>query len=78
MTSYTDVILAMLGLLFLVLVIFYIVFWLWMLSDIVHKKFKTRKLMLEWFFVVIFIPLIGPLLYYYIIKKKEIKIKKGR
>lgn len=79
MSEYTTLIIAMLSLLFLVLVIFYVVFWIWMLSDLIHKKFKTRTLMLEWFFIVVFIPLFGPLLYYYAIKKKEVlKNLRGR
>jgi len=77
MNPYVNIVFAMLGLFFLVLVLVYVVFWLWMLSDLVHKKFKTRTMMLEWFLLVIFVPLFGPLLYYYVIKKKEIKIKKG-
>lgn len=49
------------------------IFWLWMISDCIHKKFKHRKSMLEWFFILIFTYIIGALIYYFIVKKRKKK-----
>ncbi|MEK6974074.1 MAG: PLDc N-terminal domain-containing protein [Nanoarchaeota archaeon] len=47
------------------------IFTFMMIADCIHKKFKTRKLMIEWFLVIIFIPILGPLIYYFIVKRKH-------
>jgi CDP-diglyceride synthetase len=55
--------------LFIVLVVILcIVFWFWMLIDCLQrKKFEDR---LIWVLVIIFLGLIGTILYYFLVKSK--------
>lgn len=63
----------------LVLLIFsfcILLFWFWMLADCIHKKFKHQKSMIEWFIIIIFVPILGAVLYYFLVKRKHERIEK--
>ncbi|MEM5799685.1 MAG: PLDc N-terminal domain-containing protein [Candidatus Aenigmatarchaeota archaeon] len=57
------------GILFLGLLIFAVVFWFWMLVDCLSRKRFDDKLV--WVIVLIFLNLLGALLYYFIVKRKK-------
>lgn len=61
-------------LLVLGLVIFGFVFWIWMLVDCLERKRFEDKLV--WVIVMILLPLLGSVLYYFIVKRKD--KKRGR
>jgi uncharacterized membrane protein YphA (DoxX/SURF4 family) len=52
-----------------VLVIFCIVFWFWMLIDCLQRKKFEDKLI--WVLILVFLNLIGAILYYFLVKHKE-------
>jgi predicted PurR-regulated permease PerM len=58
-----------LGLLFLGIALFAVFFWIWMLVDCLsRKRFKDK---LAWVIVLIFLNLIGAVLYYILVKSKD-------
>jgi hypothetical protein len=61
---------------FIILVI--LIFWFWMLADCIHKKFKHKRSMIEWFIIIIFVPILGAVLYYFLVKVKHDKLEKRR
>ena len=68
--------LTALVLILFMLIISILLFWFWMLADCIHKKFKHHRSMIEWFIIIIFVPVLGALLYYFLVKKKHEKIEK--
>ena len=67
------------GIIVLAAVAFLFVFWLWMLIDCLKRDFKKDYEKIVWVLVIIFLHLIGSLVYYFVVKiseKKEIKGKK--
>jgi uncharacterized membrane protein YphA (DoxX/SURF4 family) len=59
------------GLLGLIIIFIVFVFWLWMLIDLLkRKKFEDK---LVWVLVLVFLNLIGAILYYFLAKAKEKK-----
>jgi hypothetical protein len=49
------------------------VFWLWMLIDCLMRDFKDK---LVWVLVILFLHIIGALIYYFVVKSKDKKAKK--
>ncbi len=46
-----------------------LLFWVWMLSDCIHHKFRKDKHMFHWFLLIILTFIIGALIYYFGIKR---------
>ena len=49
-----------------------VVFWVWMLIDCLERKFKDK---LAWIIVLIFLHVLGAVLYYFLVKSKREKHK---
>lgn len=57
------------SLFFFVIIALVFVFWIWMLIDaLMRKKFEDK---LIWILVIIFLHVIGALLYYFLVYKKQ-------
>ncbi len=48
-----------------------LLFWLWMLIDAVTRKFDDNVEKLIWVLVIIFLNIIGALIYYFLIKARD-------
>ncbi len=46
-----------------------LLFWIWMLSDCIHHKFRKDKHMLHWFLLIVITFIIGALIYYFGVKR---------
>lgn len=46
------------------------VFWIWMLIDAIQNQSLVGNQRIVWVLVIIFVPCIGPLLYYFIGRSK--------
>ncbi len=55
------------------LAIFSFVFWILMVVDCVKRKFKEDTEKIVWLLVIIFAGIVGALIYYFIVKRKEKK-----
>ncbi len=70
---------AILVILFWILIIgiaiFAFVFWILMLVDCIQRKYKQENDKIIWVLVIIFTGIIGALIYYFIVKKKDKEIK---
>ncbi|MBI2629706.1 PLDc N-terminal domain-containing protein [Candidatus Pacearchaeota archaeon] len=67
-------ILAILGIILIVLalfalVIFLLVFWILMIVDCAKRKFKTDGERIAWILILIFIGIIGAIIYYFVVKR---------
>jgi len=62
-----------LGLIFAVLVIFAFVFWILMLINCIKRKFKSDTEKVIWILVIIFAHILGALIYYFVVKRKNRK-----
>ena len=51
--------------------IFLVVAWIWMIIDCIQRKFSSESDKIVWILVLILIPLIGLILYYFIVFKKN-------
>lgn len=43
--------------------------WIWAAVDIIRKNFKKRNRNLAWYWVILFFPVLGPLLYFQLREK---------
>ncbi len=43
-------------------------FWLWMLIDCVTRKFKNDTMKIVWTLIIIFLPFLGSLIYFFFVK----------
>jgi hypothetical protein len=59
-------------LLFFILPLSYFVLWLYCLIDVIRSKFKTENMKLIWIIILVFVQLIGPILY--LILRKNSKL----
>ena len=50
--------------------IFLFVFWILMIVDCVQRKFKNDNDKLVWILVLIFLHVLGALIYYFVVKRK--------
>ena len=46
------------------------IFWLWMLIDCIMRKFKRDVNKIVWVLVIIFLPFIGSLLYFFLVRRR--------
>lgn len=56
------------------LVVWAFVFWILMIVDCATKKFKNDTDKIVWILVIIFTHIIGALIYYFIVKRKNRKL----
>jgi len=66
---------VLLGIIFtliiLILAVFVFIFWLSMLINCMKRKFKESSDKIAWILVIIFLGIIGALVYYFIVKTKD-------
>ncbi len=60
-----------LGLFALIVVALLFVFWLWMLIDCLKRDFKKDVEKIVWVLVIIFLQLLGAMIYYFVVKISE-------
>ena len=63
------------GLVVLAAVLFLFIFWLWMLVDCLKRDFKRDTDKIVWIIVLIFLHLLGAIVYYFVVKVAEKNIK---
>jgi len=56
------------GLIVLAAVLFLFIFWLWMLVDCLKRDFKRDADKIVWIIVLIFLHLLGAIVYYFVVK----------
>jgi prolipoprotein diacylglyceryltransferase len=49
------------------------VFWIWMLVDCVRRNYKKNDEKLIWVLIIVFAQIIGAIIYYFVIKRKDKK-----
>ena len=64
------------GIIFLILLavalaVLIFVFWIWMLVDCVQRKFKNDSDKVVWVLLIIFLHILGALIYYFVVKYKK-------
>jgi cytochrome c oxidase assembly factor CtaG len=57
-------------LLMLVIGILALVFWIYMLVDSIKRKYKDHNDKIVWVLVIVFLGIIGALVYYFVVKRK--------
>lgn len=72
---FLPLLVAPLFLFFVLIAIFAVIFWLWMLIDCLQREFKDKLL---WVLVIIFVWILGAILYYFLVKSKKIKKRKKK
>jgi uncharacterized BrkB/YihY/UPF0761 family membrane protein len=60
-----------LGLAIFALVIYLFVFWILMIIDCAKRDFKNDTDKIVWILVIIFLHIIGALIYYFVVKRKD-------
>jgi len=55
------------------LAIFLVIFWIWMLVDVLTRHFKEGTERIAWLLVILILSLIGALLYYFLVFRKKRK-----
>lgn len=61
------------GLVVLAAILFLFIFWLWMLIDCLKRNFKKDVEKVVWILVMIFLHLLGALVYYFVVKISDAK-----
>ena len=61
-----------------VLVILISIFWIYMLIDCLKRDFKKDVEKIAWVLVLIFLHILGAMIYYFVVKAGEKKEMKGR
>jgi len=49
------------------------VFWVWMLVDCIRRKYAKDDEKLIWVLIIVFAQIIGAIIYYFVIKRKDKK-----
>lgn len=62
--------LAFLVIAIIALVVFCFVFWILMIVDCANRKFKNENDKIVWILILIFLQVIGAIIYYFVIKSK--------
>ncbi len=62
--------------LMVILVALIFVFWIWMLIDCLKRDFKKENDKIVWVLVIIFLHIIGAIIYYFVVKADDKKGKK--
>lgn len=59
---------------FLIPILFIVggIFWLWMLMDVIKRQQEDR---LMWVLILIFLAILGAIIYYFVIKRKRVAVK---
>ena len=57
---------------------FLFVFWVWMLIDCLKRDFRKDVEKIAWVLVIIFLQLLGAIIYYFVVKISEKKSVKGK
>ena len=60
-----------------VLGILSLVFWIWMLVDCIKRDFKKEDEKIIWLLVIILVQVIGAIIYYFVVKRKDKKMERG-
>jgi hypothetical protein len=60
----------------LLIILIVTVFWFWGLQDLVRSEF-TGKMPITWLLIIIFMPVVGFILYFWIGRRQRIPFKKG-
>jgi hypothetical protein len=63
-------IIALFILLGIIIIILAIIFWIRMLINAIKRKYKDKIDKIVWVLVIIFLGLIGALIYYFVVKRK--------
>lgn|SRR3989338_2305104 len=66
----------LLGLILFGLMIVGIIFWIMMIIDVVNRKFPKEEDRIVWILVVIVLGILGGLVYYFVVKRKNATILK--
>jgi hypothetical protein len=66
---------VILGLVVAALIILTIIFWIYMLIDAIQRKYHSENDKVVWILVIIFVGIIGAIIYYFVVKTKDKKIK---
>ena len=53
------------------------VFWIWMLVDCARRDFKKSDEKFIWVLITVFVQIIGAIIYYFVVKRKDKKMKGG-
>ena len=67
-----------LGLIALIAAAFLFVFWAWMLIDCLKRDFKKDVEKIAWVLVIIFLQLLGAIIYYFVVKISKKESVKGK
>jgi hypothetical protein len=54
-----------------ILSVVFFIFWIWLLIDCVTWSFPGQNEKLIWILILIFVPVIGPIVYYFVVKRKR-------
>ncbi len=57
--------------LLLALIIAIVAFWIWMVVDCAGRRFKKSEDKIVWILIIIFLHIIGAIIYYFGVKRKE-------
>lgn len=57
--------------LLLALIIAIVAFWIWMVVDCAGRRFKKSEDKTVWILIIIFLHIIGAIIYYFGVKRKE-------
>jgi len=61
---------AVFMLIMMAIIILALIFWIYMLVDSIKRKYKNDNDKVVWVLVIIFLGVIGALVYYFVVKKK--------
>tara|TARA_B100001971_G_C18167171_1_gene524888 strand:+ start:112 stop:360 length:249 start_codon:yes stop_codon:yes gene_type:complete len=50
-----------------------LVFWVWMLIDVLQRNFKDKNEKIVWVLVIIFAKILGAAIYFFVVKNKDKK-----
>lgn len=65
-----------LGIFLKIVVLFLFVLWIWMIIDCLKRKFKKDMDKIVWILVLIFLHILGAIIYFFVIKSSDKKVKK--
>jgi len=66
------------GIFFKVAVLFLFVLWIWMIIDCLKRNFKKDMDKIAWILVLIFLHILGAIIYFFVIKNSDKKVKKKK
>ena len=66
------------GLVAIIICVLLLIFWLWMLVDCLKRDFKKDYEKIVWVIVMIFLHILGAVIYYFVVKANDKKEKKKK